>query len=69
MTTCPKCIHIKEGCNASCHFCEYCHVKYDGADICDKICRHSVHVDDGGFLIDGNHPDDMYSLGELNNVK
>jgi hypothetical protein len=39
-------------------------MKY-GKEICNKICEHAEHEDDGGFLIDGNHPDDMYSLGQV----
>lgn len=34
-----------------------------GIEVCNKICDCVPHVDDGGFFIDGNHPDDMFSVG------
>ena len=60
---CPKCEHIKTGCDETCNDCGQCYMKL-GKEVCNKICEHAEHEDDGGFLIDGNHPDDMFSLGE-----
>jgi hypothetical protein len=59
--SCSKCEHIKQGCDETCHCCPRCYLKGKDNE-CSKICEHAKHEDDGGFLIDGNHPDDMYSV-------
>jgi predicted amidophosphoribosyltransferase len=61
-TTCPACQHILEGCDDDCHCCGQCYSS-SGKEVCNKVCKHAKHLDDGGFLIDGNHPDDMFSIG------
>jgi len=58
-TTCPVCIHIREGCDETCSSCTDCYVK-TGDTKCDQKCEHAKHEDDGGFFIDGNHPDAMF---------
>lgn len=61
-TTCPKCIHM-DNCDEDCRCCGACYMS-KGIEVCNKICDCVQHEDDGGFFIDGNHPDDMFSLGD-----
>lgn len=61
MPVCKLCKHKKQGCDEDCHDCGQCYI-LTGKEICNKICQHAKHEDDGGFLIDGNHPDDMYGV-------
>ncbi len=63
-TTCPACRHILEGCDDDCRCCGQCYTK-NGKEVCNKSCKHAEHLDDGGFLIDSNHPDDMFSIGDM----
>jgi hypothetical protein len=58
-TTCPNCRHVLTGCDEDCRDCGQCYPK----EACNKTCPHAPHEDDGGFFIDGNHPDDMFSVG------
>ncbi len=58
---CPKCEHDKNGCDEYCNSCGICYMKTK-KELCNKICDCVPHEDDGGFFIDGNHPDDMFGL-------
>ena len=59
--TCDKCNHIADGCDEDCRCCGECYMK-TGKEVCNKTCECVKHIDDGGFFVDGNHPDAMYDV-------
>lgn len=46
---CPKCDHIKRGCDEECRCCGQCYIETH-EEVCNKVCKHADHVDDGGFF-------------------